>query len=192
MCLRFPDIKICPERIYHLAFHPVADKQLVFAADKVRRWGRPNPPHTRSPTDLLPLPLRLEISVFLTHNPTKKETTAKSSPTSATSKSTRAPSPPSPSTLSPPPASTPPLTTAASASSTSPPASRQKCFSATNTMASVVSKCRIRIWCISPPSTDAWDGETSEHDGLRSGPWARRRLVASRCIPARPTWPLQA
>lgn len=31
----FPDIKICPERIYHLAFHPVADKQLVFAADKV-------------------------------------------------------------------------------------------------------------------------------------------------------------
>lgn len=37
VCLRAPDIKICPERIYHLAFHPVVDKQLIFAADKVRR-----------------------------------------------------------------------------------------------------------------------------------------------------------
>lgn len=48
-----PDIKICPERIYHLAFHPVVDKQLIFASDKVRRNSRSNT-HTHSTLTVTP------------------------------------------------------------------------------------------------------------------------------------------
>lgn len=152
-----PDIKICPERIYHLAFHPVVDKQLIFAGDKVRRNSRSNT-HTHS--ILTAPPSRLEISAFSTHNLTKKMKTGESSPTSAISKSTPAPSRPSPSTPSRRPASSQPPTTVASANSTLRLVSPQKCLSATNTTVSAVLRCHIRTWCTSPPSTDGWDGGT--------------------------------
>lgn len=38
--LTFPvEIKITPERIYHLEFHPTTDKPLIFAADKIGNLG---------------------------------------------------------------------------------------------------------------------------------------------------------
>ncbi|KAG0641171.1 WD40-repeat-containing domain protein [Tuber brumale] len=33
------DIKICPERIYHMGFHPTTEKQLIFAGDKMGTLG---------------------------------------------------------------------------------------------------------------------------------------------------------
>ncbi|RPA98810.1 WD40 repeat-like protein [Choiromyces venosus 120613-1] len=33
------DIKICPERIYYMGFHPTTDKQLIFAGDKLGTLG---------------------------------------------------------------------------------------------------------------------------------------------------------
>jgi hypothetical protein len=34
-----PELKITPERIYHLSFHPTTTKPLIFAADKVGNFG---------------------------------------------------------------------------------------------------------------------------------------------------------